>query len=377
MATDPYALPDPSKLLEQPVDPLAPPKLQTTAATQPSQPIQAPQTPAFTPATSTAATRTVGQNETVSGQLQGILSSGSPLLQQAQTRATQAMGKRGLINSSMAVGAGESALYDAALPIAGADANTYRAAADLDYATKADTSKFNASEVNKQQGLNQELTSRTNLANLDSATRLQLTDIEARYKTLMQANDSSSKLYTQAVANMNEIMMNKDLDPPAKQRALNNQASMLQTGMVIFDTMNQLNISSLLDFSDEVGPGTISGPGSMAPPVATTPPTEGAPTSTVNQTLDNPMGYSTETLDKARQMAPKPDPKKMALSFDRLIEMGASPEDAVVATRLSDAIPLGRPSPDWGTTAESLAARMASPDVTALMKQYGVVRPSF
>jgi hypothetical protein len=326
MATDPYALPDPSKLLEQPVDPLAPPKPQTTAATQPSQPIQAPQTPAFTPATSTAATRTVGQNETVSGQLQGILSSGSPLLQQAQTRATQAMGKRGLINSSMAVGAGESALYDAALPIAGADANTYRAAADLDYATKADTSKFNASEVNKQQGLNQELTSRTNLANLDSATRLQLTDIEARYKTLMQANDSSSKLYTQAVANMNEIMMNKDLDAPAKQRALNNQASMLQTGMVIFDTMNQLNISSLLDFSQEIGPGTISGPGKLNETTQPMPGSSLLQTDTASQTVENPNGYSEGGVTAIRSTVPE----AQRTAFDQIMAMGVPIASAAI-----------------------------------------------
>ena len=42
----------------------------------------------------------------------------NPLLQQARTRAAQKMNGMGLMNSSMAIGAGESAMYDAAMPIA-------------------------------------------------------------------------------------------------------------------------------------------------------------------------------------------------------------------------------------------------------------------
>lgn len=46
----------------------------------------------------------------------------SPLLTQAQTRAMQGANRRGLLNSSMAGGAAESAIIDAALPIASQDA---------------------------------------------------------------------------------------------------------------------------------------------------------------------------------------------------------------------------------------------------------------
>ncbi len=66
----------------------------------------------------------VSNNQTVANQLQGIIAAESPLMQQAQTRSMQGMNERGLLNSSMAVGAGQSALYDAALPIAQADAET-------------------------------------------------------------------------------------------------------------------------------------------------------------------------------------------------------------------------------------------------------------
>lgn len=95
------------------------------------------------------AQRTVdAATETVSGQLDRILSKGSPLLQGAQTRAAQAANRRGLINSSMAVEAGEKALIDTALPIAGADAGVYGTAARENMAAKNSAFQFGAGESN-------------------------------------------------------------------------------------------------------------------------------------------------------------------------------------------------------------------------------------
>lgn len=61
----------------------------------------------------------------VSGQLERILSKDSPYLTQARTRATQLANRRGLLNSSIAASAGESAAIEAAMPIATQDATTY------------------------------------------------------------------------------------------------------------------------------------------------------------------------------------------------------------------------------------------------------------
>lgn len=71
----------------------------------------------------------VSGDQTVAEQLAKVLGTDSPLMQQARTRALQAANARGLANSSMAVSAGEAAMYDAALPIAQADAGTYASAA--------------------------------------------------------------------------------------------------------------------------------------------------------------------------------------------------------------------------------------------------------
>jgi hypothetical protein len=90
----------------------------------------------------------VDANQTVAGQLDGILAANNPLMQRAQTRANQDMAARGLLNSSMAVGAGQAALYDAALPIAQADAGTFGAAAKTNAGEANTTARFNTDAVN-------------------------------------------------------------------------------------------------------------------------------------------------------------------------------------------------------------------------------------
>lgn len=77
---------------------------------------------------------------TVRGQMEGLLDPSSPLMLKAQTEALQGMNSRGLQNSSMAIGAGQSAMIDAALPIASQDAQTYQALSmlDADYDFKND-----------------------------------------------------------------------------------------------------------------------------------------------------------------------------------------------------------------------------------------------
>jgi len=63
--------------------------------------------------------------DTTSGQLQRIVAEDSPLMQQARAQAKQDMAARGLVNSSMAQGAGVAAMLEKATPIAKADADTY------------------------------------------------------------------------------------------------------------------------------------------------------------------------------------------------------------------------------------------------------------
>ena len=62
---------------------------------------------------------------TVSGQLATLLNTNSPIMQLNEARSREEANRLGLLSSSMAVGAGQKALYDKGLEIATPDAATY------------------------------------------------------------------------------------------------------------------------------------------------------------------------------------------------------------------------------------------------------------
>lgn len=101
-----------------------------------------------------ATTREVTPQETAQHQLAGIIDANSPLLQRARSRALESMGSRGLINSSMALGAADAALYDTALPIAQFDAGQYSLAARDNQSFLNNASQFNAQQANSMTAFN-------------------------------------------------------------------------------------------------------------------------------------------------------------------------------------------------------------------------------
>lgn len=161
-------------------------------------------TPATQPAvasTVTPAAYAVTPEQLTSSNVSKIISQDSPLLQQAQARAAQKANARGLLNSSMAVTAGESALYDAALPIASADAATQERAATntvnaqntanlTNAQINTSTSQFNAQAGNTAALTAAQIKSQAELQSVQSNTSLQLADKQAavtKYVTENQA----------------------------------------------------------------------------------------------------------------------------------------------------------------------------------------------
>lgn len=222
-------------------------------------PAVVPNAPVANAATANAATRTVDNNELMSGQVNKIIGEDSPLMQQAAGTAKQVANSRGLLNTSMAVQAGQAAVMDKAMPIAQYDAGVTTKVLSDNQANTQQINTFNAGNQQQNNQFNAEKQNNNNIVNasetnkmlsqiVDSETRRQLSDIEASYKTLMQSEASASSLYQQSVKNISEIMMNPDLTAAAKTAAVNNQNSLLQTGMKIIGKMGNLNLDSLLTF---------------------------------------------------------------------------------------------------------------------------------
>ena len=141
-------------------------------------------------ASATAATRTVGDNELVSSQLQKLLATDSPYLQQARNKAAQTANSRGLLNSAMAAGWGESAAIDAAAPIAQADAGAYTSAARDNQSAQNTVSLNNASAANQAEMARAAAANQASMAaaNMQMQDRLNDKQTSNQYQTQQEQN---------------------------------------------------------------------------------------------------------------------------------------------------------------------------------------------
>ena len=171
-------------------------------------------------------------------------------MQQAARIASQKANARGLINSSMAVGAAQDAVIGQAMTIAQADAAAYDRAMTNTANQQNAASQFGANASNQVALANQAATNEAlkstqqgtialtdrqmstaanlELAKLDSQTKMALTSMDARTKSLLQSNQSASNAYVQTVQNINQIQNNTQLNGTAKQKAIENQLALLQ-----------------------------------------------------------------------------------------------------------------------------------------------------
>jgi len=162
----------------------------------------------------TAATWTPDDKSTVQGQVKNIIADNSALQVQAATRAKQEKNKLGLMNSSMAVQAGQAALYDAAIPIASQDASTFATAGQYNagnaqqmnlanMASKNQGLEFSASAKNKVMSENSQLQTNVNLANAGETNK-------ASAFTAAEAN-ATSKFNAQTATQVSQFNVDKAL----------------------------------------------------------------------------------------------------------------------------------------------------------------------
>lgn len=249
--------------------------------------------------------RTVDSKETVSGQVAGLLSPGSPYLStetnsRAMSQVNDDMAGRGLLNTSINLGARRGAEIDRALPIATADANTYTAAARDNQGASNVASQFNAGEMNQtekiaqqgkiQSGLiaDQGAVTRANTAaagveqratqaqgaGFDAAMQTlrgeqaqELQTLTSNFQQLMQTSQSATGYYTNASNQVAAIMSNPDTTPAQKDAAMAKVTQGLQSYLSLAGGIANVDLTRLLNFTI----GATATPGY-------TPATPGAPT---------------------------------------------------------------------------------------------------
>lgn len=256
----------------------------------------------------------VNKNQTVAGQIEGIIAADSPLQQLARTRAMQQQNDRGTLNTSMAIQAAQAANLDAALPIAQADAALQgRAAAyNADTANQFAGKNVDATNtaLNTTAGINANTARDTaqTLANKATAEQLALTNRAAaeqqaivnknaafekaaadlRQSTANALNDKDVAAFKANLAsaglgqeqsilvsrelttNINAIQARTDIDGPTKTAYIQDAVKRTNETLAVIGRATKI-AGPLLQFTqveDEppVAPGTAPPP--VAPPVA-------------------------------------------------------------------------------------------------------------
>ena len=212
----------------------------------------------------------VDSNQTVQGQVKNIIDANSPLMQQAETRSLQKSNDRGLINSSISVGAGQGALYDAAMLMAAADASMYGRSAEVnnavqnqfktaanaqsyDLAKMSTTQEFDLAKMaetqkNQTLQLTQKYGYDKDLLNIQSESAKETANIAAKYRNLTQASASATSMINNSSDHIHSIMMNPDLDGPAKQAAIDSYNANLNKSLQLIGSMaGDVDLSNLLE----------------------------------------------------------------------------------------------------------------------------------
>lgn len=202
---------------------------------------------------------------TVEGRLQNLIHAGSPLITMAETKTKQDANARGLMNSSMAVQAGQAATYQAALPIAQQDAQTAaqfglanqgatNAARQFSSASQNQAAQFNAGQSNqiltqqldqafKTQLATSDAATRVQLQQMQGATQTQLANIQADYQTLMQTSQSAASIYSNSINGIADIVKDTNMDATAKAAAINGLVGRMKSAMNVIGSINGVALS--------------------------------------------------------------------------------------------------------------------------------------
>lgn len=249
-------------------------------------------------------------NESVEKRYTGLLQSQNPLIEQARTSGMQQAAQRGLLNSSIAIGAAEDATHRAMLPIAQQDAQL---SGQYGLQKESDTARSNLSQQEfgqtrqlqtqgeqarsalsaqefGQQGqlqasdftgrgnlLSQEGTQRMGEINRQGELQKELAQFNAttaqandqmrlQYQTLLQTSQTAAATYAGLQDQIAAILRDPNLDTASKQNAVNQavnlaraslnlQAALAGAGGVTVDT------SGLLQPTGTTGGGGTGGTG--------------------------------------------------------------------------------------------------------------------
>lgn len=213
-----------------------------------------------------AITREVDEKETSQYQLEQMLRTDSPLMDRARTEGLQQGASRGLLNSSMAVGAAQGAMIDRAQPFAINDAATYFNTAESNMRAQnqaelqnaqmsTETNIFNVGQVNQRtrdqagfdlQAASQNAAAANSALNsfLDRENSIFMMESNQAFQAAENAADRT--LQTNLQANQQAFLTSENALDRAQQTALQNDQQNFIAGESALDRAQQTQMQSNL-----------------------------------------------------------------------------------------------------------------------------------
>lgn len=206
----------------------------------------------------------VTPDQTVEGRIQNIIKDNNGIIQQARTHALESMNDRGTVNSSMATTASDAAAYQAAIPIAQADAATTSKAAGynadiqnqfstntLNRTASMDQAQLSAATQREVARLNAE-TSKT-IAGLNNDAQARAQQFQLANATLLNTNQQAAQAYNTGMSAINNIQNNDKMDANTKTQAIANVWHGVQMQLQVLGNVSGLNLNTQLQFAGYPG----------------------------------------------------------------------------------------------------------------------------
>ena len=164
--------------------------------------------------------RDLTKSETVAGNLNDLLNQDSAYMQSARNSALGQANSRGLINSSIAIGAGQTAAINAALPIAQQDASA---------ASASGLSAQNANQSNQTAGFQGYINSSLAEQNNDSAASLKQMEVDQSNKAAFTSAVSPIMQQTQDAIQKIQALPDSVMDADTKTKRINEITAQMQS----------------------------------------------------------------------------------------------------------------------------------------------------
>lgn len=231
----------------QPSGPAIPVSTAINQAAPTSTPVPAPSA-GIVASTMTADQRQLQPGGTVQDRLQGVIDQNGALMKLAEGRAMQAANSRGLLNTSMAVGAGQKAVLDAAMPIASQDAEAFNRQQLTNQDANNSAKQFNAGAENtaklakldadlKTWSQNSQQSHAEFMSKLDHWKNLGTINAEAYANLKGKYVDAATQLHDTMLINISEIQKADNMTADVKTKLIEQQQKMAEGSIKAMSTL--------------------------------------------------------------------------------------------------------------------------------------------